>query len=73
MYLRRLHWIGHRICFTTSFRQAIAGIFIFLARPIRIGYYATLGGETGIIEDISSMFTILEKMMVFLFKFQITC
>jgi small conductance mechanosensitive channel len=41
--------------------QAIAGLFILLARPIRIGDYATLAGETGAIEDISSMFTIVRK------------
>jgi small-conductance mechanosensitive channel len=41
--------------------QAIAGLFVLLARPVRIGDYATLAGETGTIEDISSMFTMVRK------------
>mgnify|MGYP000010261467 CR=1 FL=1 len=41
--------------------QAIAGLFILLTRPIKIGDYATLAGETGLVEDISSMFTMIRK------------
>lgn len=41
--------------------QAIAGLFVLLARPIKIGDYVTVGGETGVVEDITSMFTVIRK------------
>lgn len=41
--------------------QAVAGVFLLLARPFKIGDYVTLGGETGTVEDVTSLFTIVKK------------
>lgn len=41
--------------------QAIAGVFLLLARPFKIGDYVTLGGETGTVEDVTSLFTMVKK------------
>jgi len=56
-------FIGMVIGFATQqvLGQAIAGLFVLLARPIRIGDYVTAAGETGVVEDITSLFTIIRK------------
>ncbi|MEM0093697.1 MAG: mechanosensitive ion channel [Thermofilum sp.] len=41
--------------------QAIAGLFVLIARPIRIGDKVTVAGETGTVQDISTLFTTIEK------------
>ena len=41
--------------------QAIAGLFILIARPFRIGDYVSIAGEDGVVEDISTLFTIVVK------------
>ncbi len=41
--------------------QALSGLFLLLIRPIKIGDKVTVAGETGIVEDISTMFTIVRK------------
>lgn len=41
--------------------QAIAGLFILIARPIKIGDKVTVAGETGTVQDISTLFTTVEK------------
>lgn len=41
--------------------QAIAGLFLLIARPFKIGDYVVIAGEQGTVEDISAMFTIVRK------------
>ncbi|MGB9708640.1 MAG: mechanosensitive ion channel domain-containing protein [Infirmifilum sp.] len=41
--------------------QAVAGLFVLLARPVRIGDYVNVAGEQGVIEDISTLFTQVKK------------
>ncbi len=41
--------------------QAVAGLFILIARPVRIGDEVTIAGETGRVEDITSLFIIIQK------------
>ncbi|MEM1610402.1 MAG: mechanosensitive ion channel [Sulfolobales archaeon] len=41
--------------------QAVAGLFILIARPVRIGDEVTIAGETGRVEDITSLFIIVQK------------
>jgi small conductance mechanosensitive channel len=41
--------------------QAIAGLFLLIARPLRIGDHVILGGEEGIVEDVSTLFTVIVK------------
>ncbi len=41
--------------------QAIAGLFLLLVRPVRIGDHVILGGEEGIVEDVSTLFTVIMK------------
>ncbi|MEZ0289685.1 MAG: mechanosensitive ion channel domain-containing protein [Sulfolobales archaeon] len=36
--------------------QAVAGLFMLLARPVGIGDKASIAGDTGVIEDISALF-----------------
>jgi len=56
-------FIGMVIGFATQqvLGQAIAGLFVLLARPIKIGDYVNTAGETGLVEDITSLFTIIRK------------
>jgi len=41
--------------------QAVAGLFILLARPFKINDVVVVAGEEGVVEDISSLFTIVRK------------
>jgi small-conductance mechanosensitive channel len=41
--------------------QAIAGLFILLTRPFKHGDYVSITGEQGVVEDITSLFTIIRK------------
>lgn len=41
--------------------QAVAGVFLLLSRPFKIGDYVTLASETGTVENVSSLFTIVKK------------
>lgn len=41
--------------------QAIAGLFLLIVRPLKIGDEVVLGGEEGIVEDVSTLFTIIVK------------
>lgn len=41
--------------------QAIAGLFLLLVRPVKIGDQVILGGEEGIVEDVSTLFTVIMK------------
>lgn len=41
--------------------QAVAGVFILIVRPVRVGDEVTKAGETGRIEDITSLFIIIQK------------
>ncbi|MEM0439005.1 MAG: mechanosensitive ion channel [Sulfolobales archaeon] len=36
--------------------QAVAGLFLLLARPVSIGDRVSIAGETGVVEDISPLF-----------------
>jgi len=40
--------------------QAVAGIFLLAARPFKVGDHVNILGEDGIVEDITSLFTLLE-------------
>jgi len=56
-------FIGMVIGFATQqvLGQAIAGLFVLLVRPIRIGDKVNVAGEAGIVEDISTLFTVIRK------------
>ncbi|RLE65189.1 MAG: mechanosensitive ion channel family protein [Thermoprotei archaeon] len=56
-------FIGMVIGFATqqALSQAIAGMFLLLVRPIKIGDRVTVAGETGIVEDVSTMYTKIRK------------
>ncbi|MEM0226661.1 MAG: mechanosensitive ion channel [Thermofilaceae archaeon] len=56
-------FIGMVIGFATQqvLGQAIAGLFVLIARPIKIGDRVTAAGEQGVVQDISTMFTVIEK------------
>jgi hypothetical protein len=41
--------------------QAIAGLFILITRPLKIGDKVVLGGDEGIVEDVSTLFTAIVK------------
>ncbi|MEM1583941.1 MAG: mechanosensitive ion channel [Nitrososphaerota archaeon] len=41
--------------------QAISGLLLLIARPVKIGDTAVLGGEEGVVEDVSTLFTVLMK------------
>lgn len=56
-------FIGMVIGFATQqvLGQAIAGLFVLLVRPIKIGDYVNVAGETGVVEDITTLFTMIRK------------
>ncbi|MEM4875410.1 MAG: mechanosensitive ion channel [Thermofilaceae archaeon] len=56
-------FIGMVVGFATQqvLGQAIAGLFVLIARPIKIGDRVTAAGEQGVVQDISTMFTVIEK------------
>ncbi|MEM2213113.1 MAG: mechanosensitive ion channel [Candidatus Nezhaarchaeales archaeon] len=41
--------------------QAIAGLFLLIARPYKIGDAVVLAGEEGIVEDVATLFTVIVK------------
>ncbi len=41
--------------------QAVAGLFLLIARPFKIGDYVTIAGEQGTVEDVSALFTYVRK------------
>lgn len=56
-------FIGMVVGFATQkiLGQAIAGLFILITRPFKIGDLINVGGDEGIVEDVSIMFTIIKK------------
>ncbi|MEM4554038.1 MAG: mechanosensitive ion channel [Ignisphaera sp.] len=41
--------------------QAIAGLFVLISRPFRIGDEVIVAGEEGVVDDVSTMFTVVKK------------
>ncbi|MDW8042381.1 MAG: mechanosensitive ion channel [Nitrososphaerota archaeon] len=41
--------------------QAIAGLFLLIARPFKIGDEVILAGEEGVVDDVSTLFTTVKK------------
>jgi small conductance mechanosensitive channel len=41
--------------------QAIAGLFLLIARPFKIGDAAVLAGEDGVVNDVAILFTVVIK------------
>ena len=41
--------------------QAVAGFIVLVSRPISIGEKVTIANETGIVKEITTMFTVIEK------------
>ena len=41
--------------------QAIAGFFLLITRPYKIGDLVVLGGEEGVVDEVSTLFTIVIK------------
>jgi len=41
--------------------QAVAGLFILIARPFKIGDLVVIAGEEGVVVDVSSLFTLVRK------------
>jgi len=56
-------FIGMVVGFATQqvLGQAVAGLFVLLVRPIKIGDYVMVAGEQGVVEDVTTMFTIIRK------------
>ncbi len=56
-------FIGMVVGFATQqvLGQAIAGLFVLLVRPIRIGDYVNVAGEQGVVEDVTTLFTVVRK------------
>lgn len=55
-------FIGLVIGFATQqvLGQAVAGTFLLLARPFKIGDRISVAGQEGIVRDISAMYTVIE-------------
>ncbi|MEM3988504.1 MAG: mechanosensitive ion channel [Sulfolobales archaeon] len=41
--------------------QAIAGLFLLIARPFKIGDKVVIAGEDGVVEDVATLFTVVNK------------
>ncbi len=41
--------------------QAVAGLFLLIIRPFKIGDSVVIAGEDGVIEDVTTLFTIVRK------------
>ncbi|MCX8209148.1 MAG: mechanosensitive ion channel family protein [Sulfolobales archaeon] len=41
--------------------QAIAGLFLLIARPFKIGDKVVVAGEDGVVDDVSTLFTVVVK------------
>lgn len=41
--------------------QAVAGLFLLISRPFKIGDRVTLSAEDGIVEDVSTLFTTIAR------------
>lgn len=41
--------------------QAIAGLFLLIARPFKIGDASVLAGEDGVVDDVATLFTVVIK------------
>jgi len=56
-------FIGMVVGFATQqvLGQAVAGLFVLLVRPVRIGDYVAVAGEQGVVEDITTLFTMIRK------------
>ncbi len=56
-------FIGMVIGFATQqvLGQAVAGLFVLLARPIKIGDRVNVAGEEGVVHDITTLFTVVHK------------
>lgn len=56
-------FVGMVIGFATQqvLGQAVAGLFVLLVRPVRIGDYVAVAGEQGVVEDITTLFTMIRK------------
>ncbi|ADM27038.1 conserved hypothetical protein [Ignisphaera aggregans DSM 17230] len=56
-------FIGIVIGFATQqvLGQAIAGLFLLIVRPFRIGDSVIIAGEDGIVEDVATLFTLVRK------------
>lgn len=56
-------FIGMVIGFATQkvLGQAIAGLFLLVMRPFNIGDRVAVSGEEGVVQNITTFFTVLEK------------
>jgi len=56
-------FIGMVIGFATQkvLGQAIAGLFLLVMRPFKIGDRVAVSGEEGVVQNITTFFTVLEK------------
>ncbi|MEM3974548.1 MAG: mechanosensitive ion channel, partial [Ignisphaera sp.] len=41
--------------------QAIAGLFLLISRPFRIGDAVVIAGEDGVVDDVATLFTTVIK------------
>ncbi len=41
--------------------QAVAGLFLLILRPFRIGDRAIVSGEEGVVKDVTTFYTVIEK------------
>jgi len=54
-------WSGKRFATQQVLSQAVAGLFLLISRPFRIGDLVNIGGDTGKVEDITTLFTLINK------------
>ena len=56
-------FIGMVIGFATQrvLGQAVAGLFVLVVRPFKIGDRISVGGEEGVVEDVATLFTRIIK------------
>ncbi|MEM4346521.1 MAG: mechanosensitive ion channel [Candidatus Caldarchaeum sp.] len=41
--------------------QAVSGLFLLISRPFKAGDQVVLGGDEGVVEDVSNLFTVVRK------------
>ncbi|MEM2967589.1 MAG: mechanosensitive ion channel, partial [Candidatus Caldarchaeum sp.] len=41
--------------------QAVSGLFLLISRPFKVGDQVVLGGDEGVVEDVSTLFTVVRK------------
>ena len=56
-------FVGMVVGFATQkvLGQVIAGLFLLIIRPFKIGDHVVVAGEEGVVKDVTTFFTVIEK------------